>query len=158
MCLEVLAIEREAGVQFFKIDAGASSVDHLASLLGGHVDMVSVPYNVAKPYLETGELIVLGNVSAERDPLIPDVPTMKEQGVDLHFSKIYPFFFPKDTPDDIVETFTAALKAVVENPKYVEDLAGMAMWAKYYSPEEAKAALDAVYEFFNTFDEIKPKK
>lgn len=155
--LESLAFERETGVMLKKIDAGAGAADHLAALLGGHVDVISVPYSVVADYVETGEIVVLGNVSAERDPSISEVETFKEQGINLEFSKIYPFFFPKDTPSEIIDIFTSQLENVCNENEYKADMNEMYMVTNYYNPEESTKLLDDVYSFFMTFDEIQSK-
>ena len=154
--LEFLTFQREAGIELKSLDSGAGAADHLSALLGGHVDIISTPYNVVSDYVETGEVVILGNVSAERDPLIPDVPTFKEQGVNLEFSKIYPFFFPKDTSEEIVTTFTNALEKITQDEEYISDMNAMYMVTEYYSPEESFEMITDAYEFINTFDEIKP--
>lgn len=154
--LEFLTFQREAGVELKSLDAGAGAADHLSALLGGHVDIISTPYNVVSDYVETGEVVILGNVSGERDPLIPDVPTFKEQGINLEFSKIYPFFFPKGTSSEIITTFTNALEKISQDEEYIADMNAMYMVTEYYSPEESLDIITNAYEFINTFDEIKP--
>lgn len=154
--LEMLAFQDEAGVELKALDVGASAADHLSALLGGHVDIATNAYTLVKDYVETGELVVLGNVSAERDPFIPDIPTFKEQGVNLEFSRIYPFYFPKGTPKEVIDRFSSAIEKISQDENFIADMEGLFLNVKYYSPEETTAIVAEKYDYINSFDELKP--
>ena len=108
---------QDAGIDVAFVDAGGAS-DRVAALAGGHIDLIINAYGTVKDYLETGEFVALGQINSERSDGFPDIPTAVEQGYDIHLEKYYFFAFPKDTPDEIVQTFADACKAVSEDPAY----------------------------------------
>jgi tripartite-type tricarboxylate transporter receptor subunit TctC len=63
----------------------------------------------------------VGVLSEKRNNAFTDVPTFKEVGYDVAFTKFFFYSFPKGTPKEIVDTFSAALKKVVENPDYQKE-------------------------------------
>jgi tripartite-type tricarboxylate transporter receptor subunit TctC len=90
----------------------------LAGFLGGHVEaLTNTPIEV-KPYLETGKVRLLGVFSPKRIEMMPDVPTMIEQGFDVSYAFVGVLFGPKGLPDKVKSTLEQAVKKVLENPNY----------------------------------------
>lgn len=111
------------GARLNIVDVGAAT-ERLAALKGGHVQVIPNPYGSIKPYLETGEFRALGIVSEERNPFMPDIPTCKEQGYDIVVPMPYTFFFPKETPKEIVAKFSQAVKKIATtNKDYEQEIA-----------------------------------
>jgi tripartite-type tricarboxylate transporter receptor subunit TctC len=85
-------------------------------VLGGHVKLTYLGLPVAKPLIDAGKLVPLAVVDKARSPLLPDVPTMAEQGfagveTDIWFGVYGPRGLPKALADDIHRAFNDALKA-----------------------------------------------
>jgi putative tricarboxylic transport membrane protein len=57
--------------------------ERIAALLGGHVDMMIVDPSEAGEQVRAGKLRMIAQVSAQRLPGFPDVPTIKEAGFDI---------------------------------------------------------------------------
>jgi tripartite-type tricarboxylate transporter receptor subunit TctC len=105
------------------VDVG-SAAERLASLKGGHVQVIPNAYGTIKPYIESGEFRALGILSEQRNPLIPSIPTCKEQGYDIVVPMPYTFFFPKGTPKEITEKLSKAVeKIATTNKDYAQDIA-----------------------------------
>src|SRR6202050_3706177 len=104
------------------------------------IDMVHVPYrgsaaaypdlmsgkvqvlfdNLGGPVLQmvhAGTLRALGVTSAERWPLLPDVPAIAETVTGYEIYVWYALFAPRGTPADVVTKLNAALKDAVADPK-----------------------------------------
>lgn len=84
-------------------------------VLGGHVKLTYLGLPVAKPLIDAGKLVPLATVDKARSPLLPDVPTMAEQGfagveTDIWFGVYGPRNLPTALADDIHRAFTDALK------------------------------------------------
>ena len=110
------------GSQFNIVDAGGSA-DKITALLSGQLDLMYNQMGLVKDYLKNGDFIALGVMADERSENWPDVPTFKEQGVDMVFDKPYWLFFPKGTDQAILDKCNAAIEAVCANPDYVAELA-----------------------------------
>lgn len=80
------------------------------------VAMVSVP--AALPFLRSGKLRGLAMGSAQRNPLLPDVPTFQEAGHAGMLAELYyGAYLPAKTPADIAATLSRALGQVLADPK-----------------------------------------
>ena len=82
---ELLAFEKAADIDLDLVDVGSNS-DKIAAMLSGQVDLMPGAYINCKDYLESGQFNCIGAPTEERYDLIKDIPTLKEQGVDL----VYP--------------------------------------------------------------------
>jgi len=71
------------------------------------------------------------------------------------FGKFFFVAFPKDTPDDIVNTFSAAMKKAVENPEFVKAAQdSYALTPVYMDPQEATEYAQQVYEKLNSYKDL----
>lgn len=120
--LWALAIEDKAGIKFNIVDAGAAAAK-IAALMGNQIDIIPTQYGLVKQYVDAGNFRAIGILNDKRHPQIPDVPTFKEQGIDVAKTKYFFYAFPKGTPKEIVEKFNVASKKVSENPEYKAEMA-----------------------------------
>ena len=113
---------QNAGAQLNIVSSGGSG-ERIPLLLGNHVDIIPIQINMIEDYLKTNQFKVLATVSAERSPSLPNVPTLKESGVDCSYSYNNAFFMPKGTDPAIIAKFSQAVKKVVEtNADYAKDI------------------------------------
>jgi putative tricarboxylic transport membrane protein len=116
-------VEKAAGVQFnYVVFNGGGEVN--AALLGGHIDMaVSNPGEALELY-KAGKVKLLGVYSEKRLPGAPDVPTMKEQGVDVTYVQnrglVAPAGVPADAKKVLEQAFAKYMKTDVFK-KYLTD-------------------------------------
>lgn len=149
-----LALEQEAGIDLNLVDIGGNA-DKIAALAGHNTDIINVEYALVKDYIATGEFVPLALLSAERNPLFDDIPTAKEQGLNMEFGKFFFTCFPKDTPDEVVAVFSEAMKKTVENPEFVEAAEeSYALTAVYMDPEEAVAYAKEVHDNLMKYAEL----
>ena len=73
-----------------RVDIAAGFSNLIAALMGGQIDVFFMTYGSAQDYIASGDIVPLGGFSEERTDAAPDVPTFREQGLDLVFEK---FFF-----------------------------------------------------------------
>jgi len=90
------------------------------ALLGGHID--SGMLNISEVYqlVKAGKFRVLGIMTEERNPLIPEVPTFKELGFDIILSNKRGIVGPKGLPKEIRDILANATKKAVESPDFIE--------------------------------------
>ncbi len=153
-----LALESEADIDLNLVDIGGNA-DKIAALAGHNTDIINVEYAMVKDYLSTGEFIALAVLNDQRNELFLDIPTAKEQGLDMQFGKFFFAAFPKETPDEVVNTFTEAMKKAVENPDFVKAAQdSYALTPIYMAPEEASAYAQQVYDNLNSYKELFTSK
>jgi tripartite-type tricarboxylate transporter receptor subunit TctC len=107
----------EAGIKSKSVpfDGGAPA---LTAVLGNQVDVATIQIGEAIENIESGKIVPLTVFSEERIEYLPDVPTAKEQGVDVAVSQYRFLLVPKGTPQDVKDTLVDGLKATFETEEY----------------------------------------
>ncbi len=75
----------------------------------------------ARPQVEAGKMRVLASFTAKRSGLFPDVPTMREVGVDVVTDSMLAVFAPAGTPKPILERLNAELSRIVNTSAAVRE-------------------------------------
>ena len=89
----------------------------MSDLLGGQVDSAFININTALPQIKAGKLRAVATSSAKRSPLLPDVPTLDEQGVKgADVQSWQAFAAPKGLPVDIKNRLRDAVVAGLNDP------------------------------------------
>jgi tripartite-type tricarboxylate transporter receptor subunit TctC len=63
----------------------------------------------ALPFIKSSRIRAIATLGAARLPQTPDVPTLKEQGIDFTVSPVYGMYVPTGTPKAIVDALNAAV-------------------------------------------------
>ncbi len=147
---------KASGAQVKYVEAG-SDTEKLTALVGNTIDACIVNTNQAKQYVESDKVYALAVVSngeeGARSTVLPDVPSMTEQGVDCAFSTLTFILGPKDMSDELATKLHDyyAEAAQSEEANKVLEPAGMAM--EFMSMEdgvnalkEQQAAIDSVVD------------
>ncbi len=132
--LIALAFEKMAGVKFNHIPfaGGGPSV---TGLLGGHINAVTVSPPEGIEHVKAGKLRIIALFAEKRFELFPDVPTVKEQGVDFVMGQWRGLAAPKGTPPDVIKKLHDAFKKGMEDPVFVKNAKDMVVNLSYLGPE-----------------------
>lgn len=142
---ELLAFEKAAGIDLDLVDVGSNS-DKIAAMLSGQVDLMPGAYINCKDYLEAGQFVCLGAPTEDRYDLISDIPTLKEQGVDLVYPNCeFSFYFPKETPDDVIAWYDALVKNMTADPDAQEAIKKVEMEPYYLSAADSEKNDERIY-------------
>lgn len=142
---EILAFEKAAGIDLDLVDVGSNS-DKIAAMLSGQVDLMPGAYINCKDYLTAGQFVCLGAPTEERYELISDIPTLKEQGVDLVYPDCdFSFYFPKDTSDDIIAYYENLVQQILADPAAQEAVANVDMMPYYLNAADSAAHDEEIY-------------
>lgn len=123
-----------------------SGGDGITAVLGGHIDVSHSNPSSFRQFVESGDLRMLAVAANERLPDFPDVPTYKEQGVDMVDSQWRGLFVKGGTPEAIVNKLHDALKQTIEDPEFREYMKTSNQFDGYMNPQDFKAAIVAEYE------------
>jgi len=107
---------KAAGFQVVDVPFNAAQV--VPSLLGGHVDAVVQLPGALAGHLKAGTVRALVAMSGARDPFFPDVPTAREQGMDISAELWRGVVVPKGTPPRVVARLEDAVRKTVANPDF----------------------------------------
>jgi tripartite-type tricarboxylate transporter receptor subunit TctC len=90
-----------------------------------------------QPYVSSGKIRCLGQFGTTRDPVVlPNVPTFREQGVDVAVDLWRWFVVPKGVSPDRVKILGAAFKNILQDKATLETLTKLQCWVDYQPPEE----------------------
>jgi tripartite-type tricarboxylate transporter receptor subunit TctC len=117
----------------------------LNDLLGGHVDAMFDAMPVMAVQAKEGKVTPLAVTGDKRSFALPDVPTIREAGLDYLINGWYGILAPPNTPAPIVQKLRDEVAKAVAPPDVVEALAKQGMeprgtrpaeWAKYMEQEK----------------------
>lgn len=89
-----------------------------AELLGGRIDAALQWPSQFKSHVEAGKLRVIAVTSAARIPVLPDVPTAKEQGYDVDMVLWRGIAAPKGTPKEAIARLERAIKNAIDSQEF----------------------------------------
>ncbi len=150
-----LDIANQAGIEF-KIVGYEGTAKRQAALLGGFIDLGESNPAAGKKYFEAKKLKPLGIATEERHELLPDVPTLKEQGINVLFAVNRGICAPLNTPQPIVEKLGTIFEKVSQDPEFIQKIGSLGSDVKYrdqagyqaYIKEETRR-LDMLAQKFN---------
>jgi tripartite-type tricarboxylate transporter receptor subunit TctC len=108
---------KASGFQVVDVPFNAAQV--VPSLLGGHVNAVVQLPGALAGLVKAGTVRALVAMSASRDPFFPDVPTAREQGMNVSAELWRGVAVPKGTPPRIVARLEDAIRKTVASPEFV---------------------------------------
>jgi tripartite-type tricarboxylate transporter receptor subunit TctC len=108
----------------------------LNDLLGGHIEVLVSNLPVALPVIKAGTVVPLALTTAERSPLLPDVPTLAEAGVpDIDVTSWYGLLAPRATPQPVLDAIFAMTTAVLNSTALQEKLDAQGLSVKIEAPD-----------------------
>jgi len=112
----------------------------MTDLLGGQVDATFMNINTGLPNIKAGKLRALAITGAKRSPLLPDVPTMEESGINgVTVYSWQAFAAPKGLPDDIKAKLHGALVSALNDPQVKARLLDLGFEIVANTPEQFTA-------------------
>ncbi|MDB5411873.1 MAG: Tripartite-type tricarboxylate transporter, receptor component TctC [Rubritepida sp.] len=136
--IAMLRLAEAAGVELLHVPfTGAAPAAQ--ALAAGQVDSMIMPAGAAEALARDGNVRVLATLSPDRLTLMPDVPTLREQGVDLTTSIFQGIFAPARTPAPIIALLNRAVAQALQAPGMLEILRGQASLPESMSPQQLAA-------------------
>ena len=133
--LAAAALGDLTGAKFSHIpfEGGAPAV---TALLGSHIEAVTVSPAEVSAQVNAGTLRILGVMADERLETIKDVPTLKEENIDLSIGTWRGIAVPKDTPEEVVDILKEASRKAAEEKSFTDVLGKMNLGLKYQDAAE----------------------
>jgi tripartite-type tricarboxylate transporter receptor subunit TctC len=143
--LAVLDVERRAKVKFNIVHL-KDTPTALTRVLGGHTDANFDNIGGFLPTVESGLGRILAVMMDQRYPDLPNVPTLKERGVDLVSSSTRGYVFPAGTPMEIVRYMEQSIKKAMEDPEHIDRMKKAGLTLKFMGIEEFTKFLEGENE------------
>jgi tripartite-type tricarboxylate transporter receptor subunit TctC len=135
------AFENEAGIELNHVPYPGYA-EAITALVGGHVDSTNIPLPDVAPQVEAGNLRMLAIAADERHPDFPNVPTLKEKGIDLSIGNYSGFVAPKGTPKERIAVLEEGIKKAMEDPEIENFLVEAGFQPIYKNAEEFQVTVD----------------
>jgi tripartite-type tricarboxylate transporter receptor subunit TctC len=104
-------------------------------LLGGHLPFAVITAADAIPQHRGGGIKILAVSSETRSPFLPEVPTLKESGIDLVAGAWYGMWLPAGSPNEFAGKLSAAVIAALAKPEVKEKLLAIGLIPVGSTPE-----------------------
>jgi tripartite-type tricarboxylate transporter receptor subunit TctC len=150
--LPIAMLEMAAGLPKLRHLPTAGGGPAITALLGNNAQASTQTVLATLQHIKAGKLRPLANFGAQRSKALPDVPTLKERGIDVVYYLWVGLFVPKGTPAAIVSTLAGAIDKAAASPQFGDAIAKIGLeptylaaaeFAKFWD-DDAKRAEDAV--------------
>lgn len=138
-------ISKRTGIQITTVPFKGGA-DAVTALAGGHLVIGGGHPSEVLPHIKAGRFRPVGVALDNRDSTLPDVPTLKEQGIDVStWGSVKGVATPNGTPPEVVEYLSATLKKVCEDEEFKKTMAAIGQPIDYLPAKEWAAFLARAY-------------
>jgi tripartite-type tricarboxylate transporter receptor subunit TctC len=140
--LAMEAIAQKSNAKLVHVPYG-SSPQAMTAVIRGDVQMAVMPAISVLPHVESGAVKMLAVTTAKRSPLLPNVPTLKESGIDVEADAWNGLIAPAGTPDAVVKTIQREVVEALNSPELKAKFAAQIMEPVGNTPAQFKAQIDS---------------
>ena len=143
--LAMEAIALKAGAQLVHVPY-PSSPQAITAVIRNDVQIACLPAIAVTPHAATGAVKILAVSTERRSPYLPDVPTLKESGIDVEADAWNGLIAPAGTPRSIIDRISKDVAEIIRQPMLREKLATQLMEPVASSPDELRARMNGEIE------------
>lgn len=140
--LATLIFSRAAGIEMTMVPFPGTGPNRTA-LMGGHINASTFGIGDGATFVREGQLRILGSMASSRWDLLPDAPTMREQGIDVVAGSDRGLAAPAGTPAEIMDRLSDALSQAVRDPDFLARAREQALFLNPMPRAEYRAHLAA---------------
>jgi tripartite-type tricarboxylate transporter receptor subunit TctC len=140
--LTMEAIAQRAGAKMVHIPYGGSP-QAMTAVIRGDVQAACLPAIAVTPQLASGGVKILAVATARRSRFLPDVPTLKESGIDVESDAWNALIAPAGTPAAVIARINDEVRDTLTKPSVRERLEAQMMEPTPSSPQELAARMEA---------------
>jgi len=140
--LTMEAISQRAGVKMVHIPYGGSP-QAMTAVIRGDVQAACLPAIAVTPQLASGGVKILAVATARRSRFLPDVPTLKESGIDVEADAWNALIAPAGTAPAVIAQINDEVRDTLSKPSVRERLEAQMMEPAPSSPQELAARMAA---------------
>ena len=139
LAMEAIAIK--AGTRLVHLPY-PSSPQAVTAIIRNDAQMGCLPAISVVPQAKAGKLKILAVSTAKRSPYLPDVPTLKESGIDVEADAWMGLIAPGGMPKPMVDRINKDVVAIIKQPDVKQKLGATLMEPVGSSPEDFRALID----------------
>jgi len=141
LCMEAIALKAGGG-KIVHIPFGGSP-QVVTALIRGDVQAACLPAIAVTPQLASGKVRILAVSTAQRSPFLPDVPTLRESGIDVESDAWNALIAPAGTPPAIIAAINREVGETLRSPDVRDRLRAQMIEPTPSTPEALRAKMDA---------------
>ncbi|HEY6858331.1 MAG TPA: tripartite tricarboxylate transporter substrate binding protein [Pseudolabrys sp.] len=139
LAMEAVAIK--AGAELVHVPY-TSSPQAITAVIRNDAQMTCLPAISVTPQATSGAVKIIAVSTARRSPYLPDVPTLKEAGIDVEADAWNGLIAPGGIPKPIIDKISKDVAEIIKQPAVREKLAAQLMEPVGSSPEDLRARMD----------------
>jgi tripartite-type tricarboxylate transporter receptor subunit TctC len=127
------------------------------ALLGNQVHVTFMTMTSIMPHVQAGKLRILAVLADKRVKALPDIPTAKEEGLNVTNLLWRGVIAPKNTPRPIIEKLAAGFKKMTEYPSVLKTINGLGDEINYMGPDEFRKFWESEYKIHQEIGKLYKK-
>ncbi len=133
------AFAKTADIQLEQVPFQSAS-ESTANLLGKHVQVIFINPASIKEYMKSGMVRTLAIAGEHRltDPVFANVPTFKEQGLNVTYSSWFGIAAPKEMPIEVKNKLASGFKSMINDPEFKQNIENLGLEVNYLGPKESQ--------------------
>jgi tripartite-type tricarboxylate transporter receptor subunit TctC len=139
-----LLIEDAAKISF-KYVPYEGTRERNTALLANNIDVGESNILTAKEYVKNNQMKALGIATEKRDPIMPELKTMREQGVDVVYGLSRGVVLPKGASVDLVAYYEDLFRRALQAPKVKEVMDTHSTWIQFKGAKDYTEFLKKEY-------------
>ncbi len=139
-----LILEDLTGMKF-KFVPYDGTRERMTALLSGAIQMGGINVASGRKYIEGGDLKGFAIAAAERSKHLPDMPTLKELGVDMIYALDRGIVVPKGTPKDMIEHWAGVFKQAAADPGLLKQMDAKGTDVNWVGPDGYRKWADKTF-------------
>jgi tripartite-type tricarboxylate transporter receptor subunit TctC len=144
MTLRIMAKRANFQITPVPFQGGAETVTALA---GGHLTIGGGHPSEVMPHIKAGRFKPIAVALDKRDPVLPNIPTLKEQGIDVvTWGSVKGVAVPAGTPPEVIQYLSSTLKKVCNDAEFKKSMASIYQPIMYLDTKEWTAFLKKAYD------------
>jgi putative tricarboxylic transport membrane protein len=143
-------IERATGARFTYVHTRGGA-EAMQNVMGAHVDVAVPNPSETLGQVQGGLVRVLAVGSAERLKVLPDVPTLKERGIDVEYRMFRGVAMPGGVPADVVSYWSGVLEKVTKSERWTRDyIVKLELTPHFRGPAESLAFMASIEQMYRS--------
>ncbi len=144
--LVMRAISKRAGVSITTVPF-TGGADAVTALAGGHLVIGGGHPSEVMPHIKSGRFRPIGVALDKRDGALPNVPTLKEQGINVStWGSVKGVAVPAGTPPEIIAYLESTLKKVCEDKDFIKTMTALGQPVDYLNAKDWAAFIPKAYK------------
>ncbi len=139
-----LILEDLTGMKFSYVPYDGTR-ERMTALLSGAIQLGTLNVASGRKYIESGELKAYAIAADKRDPALPDLPTLKEVGVDMVYSLKRGIVAPKGTSEHHIEYWSNLMKKASEDADLLKQMKAKGTGIQWVGPADYRKWAEKTY-------------